>query len=88
MGEKGDDVVILLVILGRWKPNSFNPFTPELAKTGRSENTSLFLNQPKPALENAFVLGFPPHPKGQIWTKQMYLHCSQVIGQSYYEYCE
>ena len=87
MGEKGD-VVILLVILWQWKPNSFNPFTPEPAKTGRPENTSLFLNRPKPAVENAFVLGFPPHPKGQIRAKQMYHHCSQVIGQSYYEYCE
>ena len=65
----------------------FNPFAPELAKTGWPENTSLFLNRPKLAVDDAFVFGLPPHPKGQIWAKQMNHHCSLVIGQSYYKYC-
>ena len=45
---------------------ALHPFAPESAKTGRPENTSLFLNRPKLAVDNAFVFGLPPHPKGQI----------------------
>ena len=47
----------------------------------------LFLNRPKPAVDDAFVFGLPPHPKGQISANPMNQHCSLVIGQSYYEYC-